>query len=72
MGVIATAIAVLDLLTMWRILVCFVPCGGAAIWLLFNLDRPSNVVSFIALLAAGVALGALWQWRHARHRVKRS
>lgn len=61
---IAAAMAVLDLLTMWRVLVCFLPCGGVAIWLLFNLDRPANVASFIAMLVAGVALGVLWQWRH--------
>lgn len=71
MDVIATAFGVLGLVTMWRVLVCFFPCAAAAIWLLFNLDRPANVVSFIAMLVIGVALGALWQWRHERKLVKR-
>lgn len=63
MDVIAAALGVLGLLTTWRFLVCFVVCGSAAIWLLYNLDRPANVVSFIAMLALGVVLGALWQRR---------
>jgi len=69
---IAAAIGLLDLLMMWRVLVCFVPCAGAAMWLLFNLDRPLNVALFIAMLGAGFALGVLWHRHHARNLVKRS
>ena len=71
MDIIAIVLGVLGLLTTWRFAVCFVLFGSAAIWLLYSLDRPSNVVSFIAMLVLGVVLGALWQRRlekrvHAR------
>ncbi|HEX4972851.1 MAG TPA: hypothetical protein VFV69_17485 [Steroidobacteraceae bacterium] len=59
-------LAVLDLLTTWRFVSCFFACGSAAIWLLYNLDRPLSVVSFIAMLVVGVVLGAFWQRRHEK------
>lgn len=66
MDVIVAVLALLDLLTTWRFAICFFAFGSASIWLLFNLDRPLNVVSFIATLLVGVVLGALWQRRHER------
>jgi len=71
MDVIVALLALLDLLSTWRFAICFFAFGGAAICLLFNLDRPLNVVAFIATLLVGVVLGALWQRQHERKLVKR-